>query len=94
MSPIPGDFGAHGAAPSFSGSNGSTATKREGDFANMGSREGGPSPMPDSARAGAFQCDESCQEYTGNPRDGAGPLGAPAGTNKVPSAGLTRSKDS
>lgn len=28
--------------------------------------------MPASARAGAMECDASCQGYTGNPRDDGG----------------------
>lgn len=38
-------------------------------FGNAGAREGGPSPMPASARDGACSPDESCRNYSGNPRD-------------------------
>lgn len=38
-------------------------------FNNMGAKESTPSPMPASARSGAFECDESCRGYTGNPRN-------------------------
>lgn len=74
---IPRDFSAHGKAASFSGSNGSTRTTPQGPFEGMGSKEGRPSPMPEDVRRGAFECDDSCREYTGNPRDQAGRYPAP-----------------
>lgn len=84
-------LGAHGKPATFTGSNGLMGTKEAGPFSNAGSREGGPSPMPEAARSGAMECDESCRGYTGNPRDGGGPLGMNAGGgNRIPSAGMGR----
>jgi len=37
-----------------------------------GTRQGTASPMPESAKSGAFTPDESVQRYSGNPRDDRG----------------------
>jgi len=84
----------HGKAPSFSGPNGQKALdshsrSTERAFANMGAKNGIVTEIPHSARAGAFECDESCREYSGNPHDAAGPRGEPAvDHNHVPKTGL------
>lgn len=87
---------APGRPATFSGKNGSKAPDamaRAESLAFTGILPGGPSPMPASARAGAFECDESCRGYTGDPRNASGPRGTPAGDHNNPhqSTGLKRS---
>lgn len=73
MSSVP-SLGAHGRPATFSGSCGmpcaaEVVPKAEAKaFANEGSKEGGPSPIPSEARSGAFSTDESVSGYTGDPR--------------------------
>lgn len=68
------DGGAHGRKASFSGSDGCLAPNAQSiatakAFANEGTSQGGPSPIPSRDRSGAFEVDESVRCYSGNPRD-------------------------
>lgn len=71
---ISADRGAPGRPATFTGQSGlsdAAAGVAKGEakaFGNMGAKEGGPSAMPSSARSGAFECDESCRGYNGDPR--------------------------
>lgn len=89
MSNIPALMGAPGRAATFTGDNGmgrqgGEEMGRAKAFANEGSKEGGPAAMPSEDRAGAFECDESCSSYSGDPRNAGGPNGRPAAPNKFP----------
>ena len=67
-------LGAHGSPARFNGSNGMLAPNAQSEataraLSGPGTKQGGPSPMPASARSGAFTPDESVQKYDGkNPR--------------------------
>jgi hypothetical protein len=84
-------LGGHGRPASFSGSDGSKISVERGmemgrstAFDKGGSPQGAHSAIPERDKTGAFECDESCQGYTGDSHDGGGPRGRPAGTNRVP----------
>jgi hypothetical protein len=60
-------------------------------FGNMGTGgNGGISHIPSEQRSGAMREDLSCQEYTGNPRDSAGPVGNTGDANRVPRVSIPR----
>lgn len=69
-----------------------------GNFSNMGCYTGGVYHIPPEQAAGATQVDESCAEYTGNPRDSAGKVGGSGNGNNgsgntVPSGQLRPCRD-
>lgn len=74
MNSMPPLMGAPGRASPFSGQSGLSSAAEgvaKGEakaFTGPGTKQGGPGPMPASARSGAFECDESCRGYNGDPR--------------------------
>lgn len=75
----PADFGAHGSRQSPQGNAGHYPSPVDAAalaFTGPGSKVGATptSQMPEQARAGAFEMDESVREFTGNPRDSGGPV--------------------